>query len=210
MQGMEERSIELFAPAKSQRPGPGHPAHRDDPLQPVPESAWPQLPRNSQGQLDKSCFIYDAEQDQYYCPRGETLSYEQTKREQRGEVRLEKRVYRCASCSGCPLANICLSRQSKHGRTISRDQYEEVRERTATRMSSAEAKKLYNQRPRIAETTFGIIKSVMGFRQFLLRGLAKVKTEWCWAVTSFNLMKLVRHLRRMRLQFARLATQVGN
>jgi len=26
------------------------------------------LPRNSRGQLDKSCFIYDAALDQYYCP----------------------------------------------------------------------------------------------------------------------------------------------
>tara|TARA_B100000408_G_C10139116_1_gene157591 strand:- start:177 stop:386 length:210 start_codon:yes stop_codon:yes gene_type:complete len=67
-------------------------------------------------------------------------------------------------------------------------------------MSTPEARELYNQRPRIAETPFGIIKAVMGIRQFLLRGLDKVKTEWTWATTAFNLMKLVRAIGKMRAE----------
>ena len=63
-----------------------------------------------------------------------------------------------------------------------------------SRMASESARALYNQRPRIAETTFGIMKFVMGVRQFLLRGLEKVKTEWLWAATAFNLMKLAREI----------------
>lgn len=205
MLAMEERQIEFLAPAKSQQPQPGNPAHREDPRQPVPESLWPQLPRNNQRQLDKSCFVYDAQQDQYYCPRGEPLRYEQTKREQRGKDLAEKRVYRCKACAACPLAAACLSPRSKSGRTIGRDQYELVRERTAARMSQPAAKTLYNQRPRIAETTFGIVKSVMGVRQFLLRGLTKVKIEWQWVATAFNLGKLVREVGRLRAKFARVA-----
>lgn len=65
-------------------------------------------------------------------------------------------------------------------------------------MATESGRKLYNQRPRIAETTFGIMKSVMGLRQFLLRGLAKVKTEWRWATTAFNVIKLVRVIGRLR------------
>jgi hypothetical protein len=84
---------------------------------------------------------------------------------------------------------------------------QEVRERTAERMKSDEARKLYNQRPRIAETTFGILKSIMGLRQFLLRGLEKVKIEWRWACTAFNLAKLVRHLARLRAELAALAAE---
>lgn len=205
MQAMEEREIELFVPAKSQQPQPGDAAHRDDPRQSVPESSWPQLPRNTHGQLDKSCFVYDPQQDQFYCPRGEALCYEQTKREQRRKHRVERRVYRCQACAGCPLAAACLTGRGKRGRTIACDQYEQVRERTAARMSTAAAKTVYNQRPRIVETTFGIIKGVMGVRQFLTRGLAKVKTEWQWAATAFNLMKLVREVGRLRAKFARLA-----
>jgi hypothetical protein len=72
-------------------------------------------------------------------------------------------------------------------------------------MATAEGKKIYQQRPRIAETPFGILKAVMGVRQFLLRGLEKFKTEWLWAVTSFNLAKLVRMLGRLRAERATLA-----
>ena len=58
-----------------------------------------------------------------------------------------------------------------------------------------------------AETPFAIIKSIMGMRQFLLRGLEKVETEWTWAATAFNLMKLVRAIGKLRADCATLAAQ---
>jgi transposase len=205
MAAMEERGIELLTPAESHQPQPGNPAHRADSRQPVPEEQWADLPRNPQGQLDKSCFAYDRETDQYYCPQGRPLPYEQTKREWHNRVRRERRVYRCLDCSACPLAPACLSGKGKRGRTINRDQHEEVRERTAARMATPGARQRYNQRPRIAETPFALLKSVMGLRQFLLRGLEKVKTEWRWAATAFNLVKLVRGIARLRTQFTAMA-----
>ena len=36
------------------------------------------------------------------------------------------------------------------------------------------------------EPVLGIIKSVMGFRRFLLRGLEKVTTEWTWVCLAYN------------------------
>jgi transposase len=200
-QAMEERGIEFYAPVESNRPQPGNPALREDLTQPVPASEWLNLPRNSQGQLDKSCFVYDAASDQYYCPQGEVLSFEKNK----GDAMREVRMYRCAACAGCPLAAQCVSPKSKHGRSVSRDEYEEVRERTAARMATAEAKELYNERPRIAETTFGILKAVFGLRQFLLCGLEKVRIEWRWAATAFNLNKLTRQVARLRAEFAQQA-----
>ena len=132
------------------------------------------------------------------------MPYEQTKREARGGQTVSKRIYRCGGCAGCPLAAECLSPRSKRGRTITRDQYEEVRERTAARMATPTAREIYGRRPQIAETPFGIIKSIMGLRQFLLRGLDKVKTEWLWTVTAFNLIKLARAIGQMRAEFAEL------
>lgn len=203
MEEMEQRGVEFYAPAVSNEPQEGNPARRDDPTQAVPESQWSDLPRNQQGQLNKSCFVYDAEKDQYYCPQGRTMPFEKTKPEERGGRKVTVRVYRCSDCAGCALAEKCLSPTSKHGRTITRDPYEEVRERTAARMASESGRRLYNQRPRIAETTFGILKAVMGLRQFLLRGLEKVKTEWRWAATAFNIAKLVRAIGRLRAERAR-------
>jgi transposase len=203
---MEARGIEFYAPVECSVPQPGNPACRADPTQAVSPEQWPQLPRNDGGQLDKSCFVYDAAHDQYYCPQGHPLPFEKTKQDQRGGAPVTRRIYRCLRCAGCPLAEACLSRHNQRGRTITRDPYEDVRARTAARMATAAGRQLYNQRPRIAETTFGLLKRVMGLRQFLLRGLEKVKTEWRWACTAFNLGKLVRELARLRAHLTQLAT----
>jgi hypothetical protein len=204
---MEERDVEFYAPVESNQPQPGDTAYREDPTQTVPEPDWPKLKRNPQGQLDKSNFTYSAEEDQYYCPQGHAMPFEKTKPGQRRGVRIQLRIYRCDQCEGCPLAGACLSERSKGGRTITRDQYEPARERTAARMSTPEARAVYNQRPQIAETPFAIMKSIMGMRQFLLRGLEKVKTEWMWAATALNLMKLVRAIGKLRAEGAALAAQ---
>jgi hypothetical protein len=42
------------------------------------------------------------------------------------------------------------------------------------------------------EPAFGIIKSVLGFRRFLLRGLEKVELEWALVCTAYNLKRLHR------------------
>ena len=49
------------------------------------------------------------------------------------------------------------------------------------------------------------MKQVMGMRQFLLRGLEKVKTEWLWAATAFNVMKLSREIGKLRAESSKLA-----
>ena len=48
----------------------------------------------------------------------------------------------------------------------------------------------YRLRKQIVEPVFGQIKQARGFRQFLLRGLAKVKDEWALICTAHNLTKL--------------------
>jgi transposase len=207
--GMEQRGIEFFAPVTSNQPQAGNPAQRADPTQPVPPAECPALPRNPQGQLDRSCFVYEAEQDQYRCPQGQVLEFAEHKPEMQQGQRVQRRIYRCAACAGCPLQEQCVSPKSKQGRTITRDEFEDVRERTAQRMSTPRAKEIYDERPRIAETPFGILKSIFRMRQFLLCGLAKVRIEWRWAATAFNLIKLVRHIARLRAEFADLASATG-
>ena len=48
----------------------------------------------------------------------------------------------------------------------------------------------YRLRKQTPEPVFGQIKSARGFRQFLLRGLEKVKAEWSLLCTAHNLLKL--------------------
>ena len=58
------------------------------------------------------------------------------------------------------------------------------------RLKTSEGKKLYALRKQTPEPVFGIIKSVLGFRQFLLRGLAKVRGEWSLVAMAWNLKRM--------------------
>jgi transposase len=48
----------------------------------------------------------------------------------------------------------------------------------------------YRLRKQVVEPVFGQIKQARGFRQFLLRGLTKVRGEWAMLCTAHNLIKL--------------------
>jgi Transposase DDE domain len=65
----------------------------------------------------------------------------------------------------------------------------------AYRLRMPRGKELYGLHKQTPEPVFGIIKSVMGYRQCLLRGLENVKGEW-------NLVTVSRNIKRM---FARQA-----
>jgi len=63
-------------------------------------------------------------------------------------------------------------------------------EAMAHRLKTPEGRKLYALRKQIPEPVFGIIKSVMGFRQFLLRGIDGVRGEWSLVTMSWNMKRL--------------------
>ena len=48
----------------------------------------------------------------------------------------------------------------------------------------------YRLRKQVVEPVFGQIKQARGFRQFLLRGVKKVRAEWAMVCTTHNLLKL--------------------
>jgi transposase len=208
--GMEERGVDFYTPMTSQTPEEGNPAKRSDPREPVAEEDRPKLPRNDKKKLAKSCFAYDEESDTYYCPMGRPLDYKETKKDQRGGVTVNQRLYRCADCAGCVLAGECLDPKAKRGRTVRRDEHEPLREKMAAKMRTAQGKAVYNQRMHIAETPFAIIKSILGVRRFLLRGLEKARTEWLWVCTAYNMRKLLAHVAGLRTEMAKkLATTAG-
>jgi len=60
------------------------------------------------------------------------------------------------------------------------------------KVASAEGKRIYAQRARTVEPVFGIIKEAMGFRQFLLRGIEKVKLEWGLVCLAYDFKRLWR------------------
>jgi len=201
---LEDRNVTLYSPVPLPDPAK-NPALREDPTQPVPEALWKQLPTRmvkpprgeKRPQLEKSAFVYDSERDCYWCPQGKPMTCcKQTSENRLSGVRIERRRYQAAAadCAECPLKSLCLQKQSKP-REITRDQFEEHRERLARRMATPEAQEKYRQRRHPGERPFAVVKQQFGARQFLLRGLKKVRTEWCWLTTAFNLKLLMRHWR---------------
>ncbi|MBW1757007.1 MAG: transposase [Deltaproteobacteria bacterium] len=65
-------------------------------------------------------------------------------------------------------------------------------ERMKHRLRTPDGRAVYAKRKCTVEPTFGIIKSVLGFRQFLLRGLQAVEHEWTLVCIGWNLKRMHR------------------
>jgi transposase len=63
-------------------------------------------------------------------------------------------------------------------------------EAMAHRLKTPAGRALYALRKQTPEPVFGIIKSVLGFRQFSLRGLEKVRGEWSLVTMAWNLKRM--------------------
>jgi transposase len=65
-----------------------------------------------------------------------------------------------------------------------------AKEKMAHRLKTEVGKALYKLRKQTVEPVFGIIKEVLGFRRFTLRGKVKVSLEWTLVCVSYNLKRI--------------------
>ena len=63
-------------------------------------------------------------------------------------------------------------------------------DRMKHRLKTIQGRKLFGLRKQTVEPVFGIIKSVMGFRQFLLRGLDAAQGEWNLVTMAWNIKRM--------------------
>jgi hypothetical protein len=194
---LEEVGVTLYSPPSQTDPAL-NPALRDDLSQPVAADKVELLlmhvtsSKTKAQQFDKAAFIYDAAQDVYWCPNGKRLAYHHTTPNQRRQGTAYRRRYRAnaADCATCPLKSRCVQTSARQ-RSLSRDQYESHRERQARHMAKPESQEIYKLRRHAGETPFAWIKQRFGLRQFLVRGLDRVRVEWRWAATAFNLSRMM-------------------
>lgn len=64
------------------------------------------------------------------------------------------------------------------------------KEKMAYKLATEIGKEIYRSRKCTVEPVIGIIKEVLGFRQFSLRGLANAAGEWCLVCLAFNLKRM--------------------
>jgi hypothetical protein len=65
-----------------------------------------------------------------------------------------------------------------------------LRQRMARKLLTTRGQKAYSRRKVIVEPVFGQIKQARRFRQFLRRGLHRVRHEWSLVCTAHNMLKL--------------------
>ena len=107
----------------------------------------------------------------------------------------EKNVAACDEAQIRPL--IAVARQDHHPHWSERFAQPEPLKADATpmqtmahRLTTKAGRAAYALRKQTVEPVFGIIKSVMGFRQFSLRGLRKVTGEWNLVCLAWNVKRM--------------------
>lgn len=170
---LEKRDVEGFVPQQS---NPEKREKKSDDDEPP-------------AKFERSDFEYDSESDSYLCPAGETLEFSQTKRKKQACGVNVVRVYKRVGCEVCRFASRCLKRNLR-GRSVERPAREDLVVAMSERLGSARGKTAYAKRKESVEPVFGVMKSVMRFREFLLRGLQKTRGEWSLACGAFNMRKI--------------------
>jgi transposase len=84
---------------------------------------------------------------------------------------------------------VALGREGKKQLAIDRAEYPHTAE-MATKLQTDKAQAAYRRRKWLSEPPNGWVKNVLGFRQFSLRGLTKVKAEWKLVCTALNLRRM--------------------
>lgn len=207
LSAVESRDVEMIGPM-AETPRENNPAERADLTQPVADADLDRLPKNPQTKcFDKAAFVYDESSDCYYCPAGKRLRHQSTEQTNyRGGKPVRRDVYRCDECMGCPLAHLCRKTpESPRGREVAHDEHEGARRRHRERMKTPEAQAAYSRRQHIGESPFAAIKCLFDMRRFLLRGIEGVKQEWRWAVTAFNLKKMMSRWESLRADIAAMS-----
>lgn len=133
---------------------------------------------------------YDAEKDEYTCQNGKKLRKVHIgTRKSKSGFESEITYYECENCEGCTCKKSCT--RSKGNRRISvSKKFIEQRQKSLERISSPLGILLRINRSIQSEGAFGVLKEDYGFRQFLLRGNKKVRTEILLMAIGYNINKL--------------------
>ena len=139
-----------------------------------------------EGPFSKGSFIYDKENNNYYCPKGHKLR-QRSIYEKKGQI--QYKMVNKQNCLKCEHFGLCT--KSKQGRTIVRLINEEFREKFERQYEEKDSQVIYNRRKIRVEHPFGHIKRNLKTDSFMLRGLEGVQAETSLLGTCFNLARMI-------------------
>lgn len=150
----------------------------------------------------KQAFVYDPDQDCYFCPQGRRLIFRRF--QDRQKTKRDYRIEKPALCRACDHFGQCTG--SQQGRTITRHRCEALREEIDRRLEQPQLREIYDRRKERVEHPFGYIKKAIGFVQFSLRGRLAARAEASLVATCFNLTRMIALLGGVQGFIARLQT----
>jgi transposase len=135
---------------------------------------------------------YNKKEKYYICPDGRKLTLRETQKSKtESGYPITVGVYECESCKYCRLKKQCT--KAKGNKRITRnDRMLRLRAKARRTLEDERYVELRKRRSVEVETVFGQIKGNQGYRRFLLRGTAKVSTEWGLLVLGYNLKQIFR------------------
>ena len=148
------------------------------PLVPKPETSS----AKADGRYGKRDFVYQADDDSYRCPAGETLTWRFTT----VEAGKTNHIYWTDACADCALKAKCTTGKQ---RRVRRWEHEAVLEAMQQRLDARpEAMRL---RRSTVEHPFGTLKRWMGASHFLTRRLKNVSAEMSLHILAYNLKRTI-------------------
>ena len=132
---------------------------------------------------------YDEILDEYTCQNGKKLKATYTgTRKSKSNYESIITYYECEDCTGCPYKKRCTKAKDNRKMQVSK-KFIEQRKQSLERIPSEKGILLRMNRSIQSEGAFGTVKQNYGFRQFLLRGNKKVKTEILLIAMAYNINK---------------------
>ena len=135
---------------------------------------------------------YDADEDRYICANGRKLPLRRECTELQNGREVTTAYYRCEDCKGCPLrAKCCQAKDAEQPKELRVNKtLQELRNASQENITTERGVHLRLCRSIQVEGAFGLLKTDFGFRRFLTRGKANVRTELFLLALAFDLKKL--------------------
>ena len=146
----------------------------------IPKTVWP----GERGFFTRQDFIYDAENDHYTCPAGQTLTKGIVRSDRKDDIDHYRHL---TACFTCPLKPKCTPDKLKR---LKRWQHEDVLDRMQARLDHMPD--AMGIRRQTVEHPFGTLKAWMGATHFLTRTLPKVRTEMSLLVLAYNIKRMIK------------------
>ena len=143
------------------------------------------LQEDGAGPYAASQFTYDAAKNVMVCPRKVALPFLQQKKRKEGYT---VNVYQCQGAETCPVRWECS--KNKHGRLVSINPYHPAIAQQQQRHRDPVHRDHLRRRKELIELVFAQVKEHEGFRRWTVRGLKKVRPQWSFLMTAYNLKKL--------------------